>query len=94
MRAKNGIGSVALEICVTFLTGLAGLSLMVKDVLQGCKTTRIYCREDCPPGRRIKPRNQVTFSSRQDAVAKGYCACKVCKPDDPPDGKAWSKRAS
>jgi AraC family transcriptional regulator of adaptative response / DNA-3-methyladenine glycosylase II len=51
-------------------------------VLNGCRTTRIYCREDCPPGRRTLPRNRVRFASRAEAVAAGYRACKVCRPDE------------
>lgn len=58
-------------------------------MLQGCKTTRIYCRPACPPGRRMKPENRVAFKSRADAVVSGYRACKVCKPDTPPDGQPW-----
>ena len=51
--------------------------------LNGCRTTRIYCRPDCPAGRRTKPENRVRFQSREDAVAQGYRACKICKPDGP-----------
>ena len=49
--------------------------------INGCKTTRIYCRPGCPPGRRTLPKNRVTFPSIPDARAAGYRACKVCKPD-------------
>lgn len=49
--------------------------------LQGCLTTRIYCRVDCPAGKRMKPENRVYFSSHEKARANGYRACKVCKPD-------------
>jgi AraC family transcriptional regulator of adaptative response / DNA-3-methyladenine glycosylase II len=49
--------------------------------LNGCRTTRIYCRENCPPGRRTKPKNRVTFASEAAAIASGYRACKVCRPD-------------
>lgn len=61
--------------------------------LFGCTTTRIYCRENCPPGRRTLPQHRVTFASLEAAVAAGYRACKVCRPDDPalPAG-AWTPR--
>lgn len=49
----------------------------------GCRTTKIYCRSDCPAGRYAKPENLVYFSSREEARASGYRACKVCKPDGP-----------
>ncbi len=52
-------------------------------VLNGCRTTKIYCRPGCPPGRRTKPENRVHFNSREEARAHGYRACKVCKPDGP-----------
>jgi len=31
----------------------------------------------------MKPENRVYFSSREEARASGYRACKVCKPDGP-----------
>lgn len=51
--------------------------------LNGCRTTRIYCRPDCPAGHRTKPENRVYFRSREEARANGYRPCKVCKPDGP-----------
>jgi methylphosphotriester-DNA--protein-cysteine methyltransferase len=51
-------------------------------MLNACRTTRIYCRENCPPGRRTKPENRVSFESATAARAAGYRACKVCLPDD------------
>ncbi len=50
--------------------------------LGGCRTTKIYCRPGCPAGRHMKPENRVRFRSREEAVAQGYRACKICKPDD------------
>ena len=47
----------------------------------GVRTTRIYCRENCPPGRRTKPENRVYFESEVAATAAGYRPCKVCRPD-------------
>ncbi|MAE11043.1 MAG: hypothetical protein CL876_03875 [Dehalococcoidales bacterium] len=52
--------------------------------IQGCRTTKIYCRNGCPAGKRMKPRNRVYFQSREEARTDGYRACKVCKPDAPP----------
>lgn len=51
--------------------------------LEGCRTTRIYCRVDCPAGRHMKAENRVYFKSHEEARANGYRACKVCKPDTP-----------
>lgn len=50
-------------------------------MLNGCITTRIYCRENCPPGRRTKPENRLQFESEGDARVAGFRPCKVCKPD-------------
>jgi len=50
--------------------------------LGGCCTTKIYCRPGCPAGRHMKPENRVMFHSREEALAMGYRACKICKPDD------------
>ncbi len=55
--------------------------MAVTTVINGCRTTKIYCRPDCPPGRRTKPENRVYFGSRNEARSRGYRACKVCKPD-------------
>ena len=58
-------------------------AVSVATTINGCRTTHIYCRPDCPAGRRTRPENRVHFQSREDAIAQGYRACKVCKPDGP-----------
>ena len=50
-------------------------------MLNGCRSTHIYCRENCPPGRRTLPQNRVHFESEAEAIEAGYRACKVCRPD-------------
>jgi methylphosphotriester-DNA--protein-cysteine methyltransferase len=50
-------------------------------MLNACRSTKIYCRENCPPGRRTKPENRIHFESEAAARAAGYRACKVCRPD-------------
>jgi methylphosphotriester-DNA--protein-cysteine methyltransferase len=64
--------------------------------VNACTTTRIFCRPDCPPGRRTNPENRIQFTSPITAVASGYRACKVCEPDEwrlGPPGKAWISKA-
>jgi len=56
-----------------------------ETVISGCRTTKIYCRPDCPPGRRTKPENRVYFRSVEEARVSGYRACKVCRPDKEPE---------
>jgi methylated-DNA-[protein]-cysteine S-methyltransferase len=51
-------------------------------LLGGCRTTKIYCRHNCPAGRHMKPENRILFRSREEAISLGYRACKTCKPDD------------
>ncbi|MCH8911460.1 MAG: hypothetical protein IH867_12095 [Chloroflexi bacterium] len=60
--------------------------------INGCRTTGIYCRVNCPPGRRTRPENRVHFASISDARSEGFRACKVCKPDDPADGEPWKSK--
>jgi hypothetical protein len=39
-----------------------------------------YHLPDCKWAKEISPSNQIWFSSRAEAEAKGYVPCKVCKP--------------
>ena len=50
-------------------------------MLNACRTTKIYCRENCPPGRRTKSENRVQFESEAAAQTAGYRSCKICLPD-------------
>lgn len=66
-------------------------------ILIGCRTTKIYCRPDCPAGRHMKPENGVAFRSREEARQAGYRPCKVCRPDEPavePERFFWSRYVS
>ncbi len=61
-------------------------------MLNACKTTKIYCRVNCPPGRRTKTENRVMFYSAEDAETSGYRACKVCKPLDESYQGPWKPK--
>jgi len=65
----------------------------VTHPINGCRTTQIYCRVNCPPGRRTKPENRVYFGSINEARSKGFRACRVCTPGLPDDGKPWVPKA-
>lgn len=52
------------------------------SVINGCRTTKIYCRPTCSAGKRTKPENRVYFKSPTEAMTMGYRACKVCRPDN------------
>ena len=53
-----------------------------RDSINACKTTKIFCRVNCPPGRRTKPANRVSFPSIAAAIRAGYRSCLVCLPSD------------
>ena len=61
------------------------------NFIHGCKTTKIYCRPGCPPGRRTKLQNRILFTSIPAAMAAGYRTCKVCRPDTL-SGGPWRSR--
>ncbi|MEA2002973.1 MAG: methylated-DNA--[protein]-cysteine S-methyltransferase [Actinomycetota bacterium] len=46
----------------------------------GSDTTRIFCYPTCRNARRITERHRVEFARPDQAEAKGYRACKVCRP--------------
>jgi AraC family transcriptional regulator of adaptative response/methylated-DNA-[protein]-cysteine methyltransferase len=47
----------------------------------GVRTTRIYCRPICRPGRAPRPENCIPFLSAEVAEAAGFRPCKQCRPD-------------
>ena len=61
-------------------------------MLNGCTTTHIFCRPNCPPGRRTKPEHRVSFASADEARAAGFRPCLVCKPLDGAPGP-WTSKA-
>ncbi len=61
-------------------------------MVNACRTTRIYCRPNCPPGRRTKPENRVFFATLEAAQAAGDRACKVCRPDEGEYGEWKAKK--
>lgn len=65
---------------------------IVTPMLNGCTTTRIFCRPNCPPGRRTRPDHRVTFANEDVAAEAGYRPCRVCTPLDGPPGPWVSKR--
>ena len=52
------------------------------------KTTGIYCRPICP-ARKPKRENCNFVESREEAEAKGYRACKRCRPEAAPGSPVW-----
>ncbi|MQG27230.1 MAG: hypothetical protein FI723_02450 [SAR202 cluster bacterium] len=62
-------------------------------MFNACTTTRIFCRPNCPPGRRTKPENRTTFSDAESATEAGFRACLVCLPMEGPPGPWISQTA-
>ncbi len=46
----------------------------------GSDTTRIFCLPTCRHARRVTARHRIEFHSAADGQARGYRACKVCRP--------------
>ena len=61
-------------------------------MFNACRTTRIFCRPNCPPGRRTKPENRLVFPSANAAIERGYRPCRVCAPMDGEPGPWKSKK--
>ena len=53
-----------------------------QPMFNACKTTHIFCRPNCPPGRRTKPENRLVFPSSSAAIDMGYRPCLVCVPKE------------
>ena len=46
----------------------------------GNSNTKKFHSPYCSSADKIKDSNRVTFSSRQDAISRGYTPCKLCNP--------------
>ena len=47
----------------------------------GVSTTKIYCRPSCKPPTRPRLENRRYYSTSLEALAAGFRACKLCRPD-------------
>lgn len=46
----------------------------------GSKTTKIFCFPTCRDARRIRDENRVPFRGAQEAMERGFRACRRCQP--------------
>ncbi len=46
----------------------------------GSDTTKIFCLPTCRHARRVTDRHRLEFHSAAEGQARGYRACKVCRP--------------
>jgi hypothetical protein len=51
-----------------------------QKVFVGSIKSNKYHYPDCTWAKKIKPENEIWFSSSADAIAHGYVPCKVCNP--------------
>lgn len=61
------------------------------QVFLGVTSTGIYCRPSCPARRPLR-KNRRFYASAASAVAAGYRACRVCRPDALPGTREWDHR--
>ena len=47
----------------------------------GSATTKIFCLPTCRHARRVTDRHRILFHSQTEGQARGYRACRVCRPD-------------
>jgi O-6-methylguanine DNA methyltransferase len=52
------------------------------DFIVAVRTTGIYCLPTCRPPRKPKPENVTFYATPLDAIAAGFRACKLCRPDE------------
>ncbi len=60
-------------------------------VYLGVTSTGIYCRPSCP-ARRPRRENRRFYGSAAAAVAAGFRACRMCRPDALPGSRDWDHR--
>ena len=62
-------------------------SFLVVTIAQGkfcgSRQSNIYHYPSCYWAKQISPKNLIWFRDEYDAVARGYRACKVCRPPSP-----------
>ncbi len=61
------------------------------SVYLGVTSTGIYCRPSCP-ARRPRRENRRFYASAAAAVAAGFRACRLCRPDALPGSREWDHR--
>jgi O-6-methylguanine DNA methyltransferase len=90
VRTDGTIGQYSLggpENKVTILTAegvdLSRLERLASSGVRyiGSDTTKIYCLPTCRHARRVTDHHCLEFHSRAEGQARGYRACKVCRPD-------------
>lgn len=71
---------LALTLFVSF-SGLATLPAAANEtVYYGSAKSNKYHSASCQWAKKTSSENLVTFKAKDEAAAKGYQPCKVCKP--------------
>lgn len=63
-------------VLILFSTGITGLASSMPYV--GNKSTKVYHISECTHAGKISTKNEIYFSSRSEAEAKGYRRCYYC----------------
>lgn len=71
----------ALALVVSFI-GVATASAGSDEptVCYGSSKSNKYHLPSCPWAQKISADNRVVFKTKDEAAAKGYAPCKICKP--------------
>jgi micrococcal nuclease len=74
---------LALLLLLSLLVGCANTQETITPTQQqyvGSINSDKYHYPDCQWAGKIKPENEIWFSTKNDAEEAGYVPCKVCKP--------------
>ena len=87
LTSKEGsivVSSDGEKISVTSQSGSESLTESPTEMAEvtyiGNKNSHIFHRDSCESAVKTKEKNKVYFSSREEAVSKGYDPCKGCNP--------------
>lgn len=70
-----------IKIIVTTLTLVLALSAAaLATQYVGSSLSDKFHEPSCRAAKKILPADKIVFSSRQDAINKGYKPCKICRP--------------
>jgi|GEM_PF-6162959 hypothetical protein len=68
-------------IACLWLTAAQGkVPQLVNTGYLGNKNSKIFHRTSCPSAAKMAAKNKVSFSKREEAIAKGFRPCKNCRP--------------
>jgi methylphosphotriester-DNA--protein-cysteine methyltransferase len=85
---KNNIKFLSIIVVLLFSISLLAQE---KGKLVGSTQSKKFHNADCPAAKKIAKENLIEFASVAEAKAKGYEACKTCKPGEMKEVKKAKK---